>query len=313
MRILMIGAGAVGGFVGGRLVQAGREVDFLVRPGRAAQLSQHGLRITDGAQTDVIDARTVTASTLAEPYDLVLVSVKAQALPGAIADFEAAVGPGTAIIAFLNGINHIETLTKAFGRQAVLGGVLKVVTQLDADGAIRQFLPGASIEFGELDGTTTPRIAEITETLAIPGFTVDTPENIMEAMWAKWVFIATIGAITSLAHGSIGEAVATVGGTRFAEDTLAEAAAVARVAGYPLSPENHAATRAIATSPGAPTTSSLSRDLLADQTTEVETVLGDLITLAHASGLTIPRIEAAALTLRAHNARKAAAASKADA
>lgn len=127
-------------------------------------------------------------------------------------------------------------------------------------------------------------------------------------MWSKWVFIAAIGAITSLAHGSIGDAVATVGGTAFAEGTLAEASSVARAAGYPLSPESLATIRAVATAPDAPTTSSLSRDLRANQTTELDSVLGDLITRARAAGLAVPRIEAAALTLRAHNARSATAA-----
>jgi 2-dehydropantoate 2-reductase len=126
-------------------------------------------------------------------------------------------------------------------------------------------------------------------------------------MWSKWVFVATIGAVTSLAHGSIGEAVATVGGSAFAEETLAEASAVARAAGHPLSPENYALTRTIATASGTPTTSSLSRDLLADLPTEVENVLGDLIVRAHGFGLDVPRLEAAALVLRAHNARTAGA------
>lgn len=303
----MIGAGAVGGFVGGRLVQAGREVDFLVKPRRAAELDQHGLRIVDGARTEIIDARPVTASSLAGPYDLVLVGVKAQALPAAITDFTAAVGPDTVVVPFLNGISHIDTLGNAVGRGTLLGGVLKIVTQLDPDGAIRQLLPGTSIEVGELDATTSDRVVAIADTLTIPGFTVSVSANIMAAMWSKWVFIATIGAITSLAHGSIGDAVATVGGTAFAEDTLAEASSVARAAGYPLSPDILAATRAAATAHDAPITSSLSRDLLANQTTEVDSVLGDLITQAHASGLAVPRIEAAALTLRAHNARRATA------
>lgn len=301
----MIGAGAVGGYVGGRLVQAGRDVDFLVRPARAARLSEDGLRIVDGTQTDVIEARTVTASSITGPYDLVLVSVKARALPAAIEDFKAAVGPDTAVLPFLNGITQIDILAAAFGREAVLGGVLKVVTQLDPDGAIRQLLPGASIELGELAGTATKRVEAIAETLAIPGFAVTVPENITDAMWAKWVFIATLGAITALAHGTVGEVVATVGGTAFAENTLAEAAEVAAAAGHPISPQDYAATRAMATA-AAPVTSSLSRDLIAGHTTEVENVLGDLITVADGFGLAVPRIEAAALTLRAHNARIAA-------
>ena len=302
MRILMIGAGAVGGYVGGRLAQAGREVTFLVRPGRAAELGERGLRITDGTRTETIDARAVTKQTLDGPYDLILVGVKAQALPAAIEDFAPAVGPETAVVPFINGMNHIASLTRAFG-SAVLGGVLKVVTQLEPNGDIRQLAPGGSIEVGELDGTSSKRVAAIAEALAIPGFAVSVPESIMDAMWAKWVFIATIGAVTSIAHGSIGEVTAAPGGSAFAEATLDEAASVARAAGHELSRDAYAATRAVVTAAGAPTTSSLSRDLLDGRPTEVEAVLGDLIDTAHALGLAVPRIEAAALILRTHNAR----------
>lgn len=303
MRTLVVGAGAVGGYVGGRLAQAGRDVQFLVRPGRAAQLSEHGLRIADGAQADVIAVRAVTAPTLAGPYDLILVGVKAQALPAAIEDFRAAVGPETAVLPFLNGMSHLGALSGALGRHAVLGGVLRVVTQLAPDGTIRQLAPGGSIELGELDGAASKRVTAVSETLSIPGFAVSVPASIIDAMWSKSVFIATIGAVTSVAHGSVGEVTATAGGAAFAEGTLAESASVARAAGHPLSQAGYEAVRAVVTASGARTTSSLSRELVAGQATEVENVLGDLIARAHAAGLPVPRLEAAALALRAHNAR----------
>ena len=307
MRILTVGAGAVGGYVGGRLAQAGRDVEFLVRPGRAARLRDEGLRIVGAAGTDVVDARPVTAADLAGPYDLVLVGVKAQSLQAAIEDFRPAVGARTAVVPFLNGINHIDVLVAVFGRPAVLGGVLRIVTQLDADGAIRELAPGGSIQIGELDATASERADSIAECLAVPGFDVSVPANIVDAMWSKWVFIATIGAVTSLAHGSIGEVVATPGGAAFAENTLAEAASVVKAAGHELGDAAFEAVRKSVTTPGAPTTSSLSRDLVAGQPTEVDAVIGDLIDLAHASQLPVARLEAAALVLRAHDARLARA------
>lgn len=135
------------------------------------------------------------------------------------------------------------------------------------------------------------------------------PESITGAMWSKWVFIATVGALTSLARGSIGEVTGAAGGAEFAEATLAEAASVAQAAGHPLGRDDYAAARSVVTAPGAPTTSSLSRELVAGQPTEVENVLGDLTARASASGLSVPRLEAAALLLRAHNARLARVAS----
>lgn len=304
MRTLVVGAGAVGGFVGGRLAQAGREVDFLVRPGRAEQLREHGLRIVGGTRADVVDVRCVTAGALTGPYDLVLICVKPDALPSAMADVAPAVGEGTALVPFLNGMAHVDLLTGRFDG-AVLGGVLKVVTQLDPNGDIRQFAPGGQIQLGELDGTVSERVTAVAEALSIPDFVVTVPANIADAMWAKWVMIATVGAVTSLVRGTIGEAVTVADGIVFTSATVEEAASVAGAAGHPLSEDETSAVRQLVTAADTPTTSSLSRELLAGRTTEVENVLGDLIDRARAFGVAVPRLEAAALTLRAHNARTA--------
>ncbi|WP_327287487.1 ketopantoate reductase family protein [Streptomyces sp. NBC_01198] len=306
MKTVVVGAGAVGGYVGGRLVQAGREADFLVRPGRAAQLREQGLRILDGTQAEVVDVSCVTAAELTGPYDLVLLCVKPDALAAAMADVAPAVGSETVLVPFLNGMKHVDMLTERFGA-AVLGGVLKVVTQLEPDGSIRQFAPGGRIQIGELDGTASDRVHAVTRTLSIPGFSVGVPDTIIDAMWSKWVMIATVGAVTSLARGTIGEVAALEGGTGFAVGTFEEAASVAAAAGHPLGADDQAAVRALVTAAGAPTTSSLSRELVAGRATEVENVLGDLLNRARTFGLSLPRLEAAALTLRAQNARLAAA------
>ncbi|MFD3519128.1 ketopantoate reductase family protein [Streptomyces sp. NPDC058653] len=307
MKTLVVGAGAVGGYVGGRLVQAGREVDFLVRAGRAAELRERGLRITDGARVEEIAVSCVEAGALTGPYGLVLFCVKPDALPAVADDIAPVVGGETVLVPFLNGMRHVDLLTERFGA-GVLGGVLKVVTQLDPNGDIRQFAPGAQIQVGELDGTDSSRVSEVVSTLSAPDFAVTGTENILDAMWSKWVMIATVGAVTSLARGTVGDAVATDEGADFASRTLDEAASVAAAAGHPLGENDHTAVRTMVTTAGAPTTSSLSRELLAGRPTEVENVLGDLIDRAHASDLGVPRLRAAALALRAHNARVAAAA-----
>ncbi|GGJ92238.1 putative oxidoreductase YkpB [Streptomyces camponoticapitis] len=302
MKILVVGAGAVGGFVGGRLVGAGREVDFLVRAGRAAQLRERGLRIVDGAEVEAVDVSCVGAGSLAGPYGLILLSVKPAALSSVMDDIEPAVERDTAIVPFLNGMAHVDLLTGRFG-DAILGGVLKVVTQLDPNGDIRQFAPGGQIQVGELDGAPSGRVTAVTTALSVPGFTVTAPANIVDAMWSKWVMIATIGAVTTLVRGPIGGAVAVRDGAGFAAGTLEEAASIAAAAGHPVGADELDGLRGLVTAEGSSTTSSLSRELVAGRETEVENVLGDLIDRAAALGLTVPRLEAAALTLRAHNAR----------
>ncbi|WP_446040263.1 ketopantoate reductase family protein [Streptomyces sp. SID1121] len=305
MKTLVVGAGAVGGFVGARLLQAGRDADLLVRPRRAGQLRERGLRVLDGDRAEVVSATPVTADTLTEPYDLVLLSVKPDALSAAMDDIAPAVGPGTALVPFLNGITHLDVLTRRFGT-AVLGGTLRVATELGTDGDIRQYAPGGQIEIGELDGRTSGRADEVAATLSIPDFTVTVTADIVGAMWGKWVMIATVGAITSLARGTVGDVVAVTGGTEFAAATLDEAASVAAAAGHGLDESAHTALRRLVTAAGSPMTSSLSRELAAGRPTEVENVLGDLVRRGRDAGVPVPRLEAAALSLRAHNRRHAA-------
>lgn len=307
MKVLIAGAGAVGGFVGGRLLQAGREVDFLVKSRRAEQLRRRGLRIVAGDRSEVIKTAPVTADTLEGVYDVVLFSVKADALSAVMEDVTPAVGPDTVLVPFLNGMTHLEVLTERFGT-AVLGGTLRIVAQLDANGDIRQYMPGGQIEIGELDGGRTSRVNAVAENLAIPDFNVTVADDIVGAMWQKWVMIATVGAITSLVRGTIGDAVSAIGGVEFATATLQEAAAVAATAGHGLSEAAHTALTNLVTAAGSPMTSSLSRELTSGRPTEVENVLGDLIQRGRAADIPVPRLEAAALSLRIHNQRQAAAA-----
>ena len=134
MKILVVGAGAVGGYYGARLAEAGRDVTFLVRPARAAQLQRDGLRILSLHGDLTLKPQTITSSEITSPYDFIFLSVKAQALDQAIKDMTPAVGPETMIYPVLNGMRHMHTLAHSFSEQAILGGVCIVSTDLDEQG-----------------------------------------------------------------------------------------------------------------------------------------------------------------------------------
>ena len=232
--ILVVGAGATGGFFGALLAKRGRDVTFLVRPQRAAAVRQHGLRVTGQGHDDVIDAKVVTTQDLVGPFDLILLSVKATGLAEALDDLTPAVGRYTAVMPFLNGFDHMRVLNERFGPQRVLGGVVVIATTLDADGAIIQLAPGASITIGEQDGAPTARTTEIAGLLSDAGFTVGVSADITSAMWSKWVFIASIGALTCLLRGTVGEVAAAPGGSGVGPAIVGEAVSVAAAAGHPL-------------------------------------------------------------------------------
>ena len=307
MRFLVAGVGAVGGFLAARLADGGHEVTVLARPHRAADLRKHGLRVTSAAADGTYWPGVVTAPEVGPGYDVVLLAVKSDALGAVMDDIAPAVAPSASIVPFLNGISHVERLTARF-RAAVLGGALKVVTQLGDDGRIRVLAPAFELELGELDGAPSERVTRLAAAFRDAGAEVTVPADIVGAMWAKWVFIASIGAVTSLMRAPAGDIVAVPGGERFARSVLAEAAAAAAAAGHPVPGGQLRVAAESLTSPGSPATSSLSRDLVAGRPTEVEAVLGDLAERARATGVAVPLIELATLALRVHNRRLAAAA-----
>jgi 2-dehydropantoate 2-reductase len=299
-RFLIVGAGAVGGFVAARLTDAGYDVTVLARPRSAARLRRDGLRIATGDATSVLRPAVVTAAGLTPGYDAIVLAVKSDDLDGAMADIEPAVKPPAVILPFLNGMAHVRTLTGRFG-PAVLGGTLRVATQLTDEGTIRALTPQFDVELGELDGSPSTRVERLASAFKDAGADVAVPGNIIDAMWAKWVFIASLGAVTSLMRAPVGEIAAVPQGQRFAQSVLAEAAATAAACGHPVPAGRRQATGQALTDPGSPATSSLTRDLIAGRRTEVEAVLADLAARARAAGTATPLTDLAVLALRIHN------------
>jgi 2-dehydropantoate 2-reductase len=229
-----------------------------------------------------------------------VLAVKSDDLGGVMAAIEPAVKPPAVIIPFLNGMAHVEPLTCRFG-SAVLGGVLRIATQLQDDGTIPVLTPQFDVELGELDGSPSTRVDRLASAFKDAGADVTVPGNIVDAMWAKWVFIASLGATTSLMRAPVGAIAAAPGGQRFAQSVLAEAAAAAAACSHQVSAGQLHVTEGALTAAGSPATSSLTRDLIAGRRTEVEAVLADLAARARAAGTATPLIDLAVLALRIHN------------
>src|SRR5882672_9923547 len=171
MRVLVVGAGAIGGYFGGRLLQAGRDVTFLVRPKRASELAGAGLVIRSAAgDVTLKNPPTVQADKFSEKVDVVLLSCKAFDLEDAIKSFAPAVGPQTAIIPLLNGMLHLDVLDKAFGAGRVLGGLCAIAVTLNEAREVVQLGPMQSLNFGERDGKMSDRVRAIAEVFASGNF-----------------------------------------------------------------------------------------------------------------------------------------------
>ena len=274
MKTLFVGAGATGGYFGGLLASAGKDVTFLVRPGRAAVLEKRGLRIRDVDAETVVRPRLVTV--VDGPYDLVVLAVKSYALEQALIDLAPAVGPRTVVVPLLNGMRHIDELTGAFGPERAWGGVCMVNATLDADGDVVKSGGMHRIGFGPLDGVEDDRLPEVTYALSGPEFDSNPSLTIRQDMWDKWVFLASLGAATTLLRGSVGAINAVPGGPDVTARIAAEALAIASAAGHPARPGAVELLRSALASTE-PATSSMYRDLVGGHPVEADAILGDFL------------------------------------
>jgi 2-dehydropantoate 2-reductase len=278
MRILVVGAGAIGGYFGGRLIEAGRDVTFLVRPRRAAELASTGLTIKSAAGNLTVPAPpTILADKLKDHFDLILLSCKAYDLDGAIDSFAPAVGPATAILPLLNGMRHLDILEARCGGQAVLGGQCYIAATLDENRAIVHLNTDHELSFGERDGNRSDRIGAIAGEMAGVLFKARASEQILQEMWEKWVFLATLAGGTCLMRATIGDIVASPGGRDFMLGLLAECGTVAQANRHPPRTAVMDRFRAALTAPSSSLTASMLRDIERRAPIEADHIVGDLI------------------------------------
>src|SRR3954453_3195842 len=301
MRVLVVGAGAIGGYFGGRLLQAGNDVTFLVRPKRASELASAGLVIkSPNGDVTLKSPPTVQADKLNEKFDVVLLSCKAFDLDDAIRSFAPAVGPNTAIIPLLNGMRHLDTLDEKFGRERVLGGLCAIAVTLNEQREVVHLQPLQSLTFGERDGTMSGRVLAIAEVMDKANFGAKTSDTIILDMWEKWVFLASLAAVTCLMRASVGHVLAAPGGKEFVLGMLDECSAVASAEGYAPRAGYLERVRGMLTAEGSPMTASMFRDVKAGAAVEADHVIGDLVGRADAAKVPVPKLRTAYTHLKAY-------------
>lgn len=204
MRILIVGAGAIGGYFGGRLVEKGEDVTFLVRERRKKELDSTGLNIKSTNGDYQVTPQMITKDSKPEEYDVVLLSTKSYQLAGAIKDVESFVGKETMVLPLLNGISHIEQLIEAFGEHCVIGGLCFVEGTLDENGTIIQASSMNQLVYGERNGEKSDRIQRLTAAFDGTKAEFILSDNINQEMWHKYLFITTMSGITTLFEQPIG-------------------------------------------------------------------------------------------------------------
>lgn len=305
MRVLVVGAGAIGGYFGGRLLQAGQDMTFLVRPRRAAELASAGLVIkSPHGDVTLRNPPTVQADVLKDTFDAVLLSCKAFDLDDAIRSFAPAVGRQTSIIPLLNGMSHLDALDKRFGRAQVLGGLCSIAATLNEKREVVQLVPMQSLAFGERDGGMSDRVGAIAEVFRTGNFNATASANVLQDMWEKWVFLATLAAATCLMRASVGNILAVPGGKDFLLGILDECKAVAGAEGYAPRAPFVERTLGMLTMEGSPMTASMFRDIQAGLPVEADHVIGDLIARGNSAKVPVPRLRTAYTHLKAYERQR---------
>ena len=304
MRILVLGAGGIGGYYGARMHAAGGNVTFLVRPGRAAQLHEKGLQVFSPFGDLQISPQLVTKETLTETFDVILLTCKAFDLDSAMDAIAPAIGEQSAIVPLLNGVRHIDRLVTRFGAARVLGGVALISVTLAANGEIHHLNKLHRFTVGSLGWRPSPWLEPLSRLMESSGVDFVLADNIGQAMWDKMVFLATLAGATCLMRSSVGTIMSTLAGESFINGLLDECAAVADANGRKLGDTQLTVFRNMLTDRSSALVASMLRDVEANKQTEGDHILGDMISWAANKKIEVPLLKLAYSHLQAYERRR---------
>jgi 2-dehydropantoate 2-reductase len=306
-KILVLGAGGTGGYFGGRLVEIGADVTFLVREGRRRTLSEQGLRIESPFGDAKIAVNTVVASEVVPAYDAVILTCKAYDLDAAVAAIAPAVAPNGYVLPFLNGIAHIDVLNEKFGQHRVLGGTAKIQATITPNGAIRQFNDWRTLAFGEQSGEMTERVRTLAALFeAAKGVEVFAVTDVVQRMWEKLVHLSTAAAMTCLMRANVGEIVRTPHGREIFLEQLRCGAAIAAANGHAPSAAFMKSWAETFSQQDSQYSTSMLRDIERGGQTEVEHILGFMLDKAVKSQIACNTLLLAYTSVKAYEQRRGA-------
>ena len=301
MKILVLGAGATGGYFGGRLFESGADVTFLVREKRFEILKKNGLRIVSPKGDVTLSPKLVTADSLHDSYDLVILSCKAYDLQSSMDSIRSAIKEKTVILPFLNGIGHLDILDKEFGQEHVLGGVVYIPATLGSDGEVRHLGALSKMTFGARKESQKTIVEQFAKIASQAKFDSELSQNVMQDMWEKFVFLTTLAGMTCLMRSPVGNIVATDEGEQISLEFLKECESVSAGFGYPVTEKAHKNAVESITQKGSPATSSMFRDLQNGFRVELDSIVGDMLKRGRAKNLTLPLLRVAYAHLQAYD------------
>ena len=306
MKILVLGAGGLGGYFGGRLVQGGADVTFLVRPKRRAQLERDGLVIESPSGNAKLAVKTVLAEEVRPGYDWVLFTCKAYDLDSAMDAVAPVMDSRCALLPVLNGLAHFAALDARFGAANILGGTAHINAKLRPDGVVWNGDPLDRILFGERDRSRSARIQAIADAFAKTTVEWKLSPDIEQDLWEKVSFLCTLASMTCLFRGSVGEIMAAPGGREAVLRAFDANIAIATAEGHAPRAAHIDNVRGRLIDPKGTWTASMLRDLEGGGPTEADHIVGWMLERARRHGVDDTLLSLAFTHLKTYEARRAA-------
>lgn len=306
MKFLVLGAGSVGGYFGGRLAASGADVAFLVRERRREQLKRGGLIIESALGNLTTPVKTVAANELMPGYDFVVLTCKAYDLEASMDAIAPAMDGKCALLPLLNGMEHLEKLDARFGHQNILGGSCHIAAMLKSDGVIKHLNDIHRITFGERDKSVTPRIQAIEDAFTRSGVAAKLSSDIMLEMWEKIAFLSTLAGMTCLMRANVGEIVRTPDGAELMQRYFLACVQIATKCGHP--PRMHVVENLnrVITERDSVLTASMLRDLEGGGQVEADHLVGYMLRKARELYIDDSLLSIAYTHLKAYEQRRAA-------
>jgi 2-dehydropantoate 2-reductase len=290
MKIAIVGAGAVGGYYGTRLAQAGHDVTMIARGANLEAIRAHGFRVRSPAGEVVTRLRADSDPSRVGPVDLVILAVKTYSNPQALPLVAPLVGAGTCVLTIQNGVDSADELSAVVGPAPVLAGTTYIAVTLVQPGIVEYLGTVRRIVFGEAfgDRVITDRVARIREALAGADIQAEASADSRVPIWEKFIFLAPIAGLTAAARLPIGPAWAQAAFRDAFDQAMGEVEALARHAGVPVASDVRAQKlRYLDTSP--PTMrSSMMVDITTGRPLELEALLGSVVRRGRVAGIPTP-------------------------
>ncbi|WP_019392088.1 ketopantoate reductase family protein [Priestia filamentosa] len=303
MKILVVGAGGVGGYFGARLAESGEDVTFLVREKRAKRLREDGL-VVKSIHGDIHIQPSLVTKETPQIFDVVLLSTKAYHLQEVMEDLTGFVGEETVIVPLLNGFAHVEQLEMKFGAERVSGGLCFIETTLNEHGHIIQTSGVHKITFGERTGVGSERMDKLEQAFAKTKAMYKNSDRVLRDMWNKYLFITTLSSVTTLTRAPIGAVLESKDGEQFVEALMIEIKMVMDAIEAPLSEnivQRHMETMH---KQDYGMKSSMQRDMEKELPVEGDHLQGYLLQKAKEQGMRCPYLEAVYQNLKVYEVQK---------